>query len=428
MRPSVSRWFDSQIRIWRPTTVKDSVGVEERTYVSIATVGCRINRSVTADVPDSGGQAPDGTVRWYGLPTIDVKVRDVCEVISGPDAGHTWEVNQIPVRPAGHHTQVDCVDWHGRLISHGTGGLNPVAALSGLAKTILQKLRLVPSTDLDGIASVVNPAEPAEQFINLTLHPTTDAHGVGVSQQPTDLLRLAIGDANIAGLWTGHKNVTKDGGGVVSAWADVRGGAFVATFAQATAGKRPVWSIGGDGVEIVTFDGVDDSMLAAVGGLAYIGATTLAIIAKPKSSTALTQFAEIEPSGVTSTPAYMAIGVSTSGGFLASTEFRAGSVNSTVLASVASRRLMILTQTANTSDVTTFQVPNKVSGTISGSAQNFGWAQCRIGCQFFTSSGGTELRFGAMDLVAVIILKRVATAGDVTALKNFAAALNYVPA
>lgn len=116
MRPSIRRMFDSQIRIWRSTVTKDSVGVETRDYTPIAIVDCTVNRSRTGEGnQSSAGLAPVGALRWYGLPTIDVQPRDLCEVIAGPDAGHTWEVNAPPVRPRNHHTQVDCIEWNGTL-------------------------------------------------------------------------------------------------------------------------------------------------------------------------------------------------------------------------------------------------------------------------------------------------------------------------
>lgn len=114
-RPSIAGWFDSRIRIWRPTTTKDALATEERIYVVSSVVECAINRSTTTNALQDGGNARVGTIRWYGLPTIDVQPRDVCEIISGPDAGTTWEVDAEPVHPRGHHTQVDCFEWNGVL-------------------------------------------------------------------------------------------------------------------------------------------------------------------------------------------------------------------------------------------------------------------------------------------------------------------------
>lgn len=116
-RPSVASWFDATVRIWRPTTAveTDAIGAESETYTPQAVVGARLNRSKTSERASAGGLTTIGTLRWYGLPTIDVQPRDLCEILTGPDAGPTWEVDQIPVRPANHHCQVDCVEWHGVL-------------------------------------------------------------------------------------------------------------------------------------------------------------------------------------------------------------------------------------------------------------------------------------------------------------------------
>jgi hypothetical protein len=107
--------FDSTIRIWRADVSKDRIGVEEREYTPVAVVGAAVNRSRAPQVDIGAGEASVGAVRWYGLSTIDVRPRDVCEVIDGPDAGRRWEVNEPPVRPRGHHTQVDCIEWNGIL-------------------------------------------------------------------------------------------------------------------------------------------------------------------------------------------------------------------------------------------------------------------------------------------------------------------------
>lgn len=115
MRPSIARMLDCQIKIWRPTTTDDSIGVEEREYTPLATVDAFINRPRGAQSEVGGGLGAVGGTRWYGLPTIDVQVRDVCEVVSGPETGKLFEVNEPPVRPKNHHTQVDCIEWNGFL-------------------------------------------------------------------------------------------------------------------------------------------------------------------------------------------------------------------------------------------------------------------------------------------------------------------------
>lgn len=114
-RPTIDHLLDTQIQIWRPVITDDAIGVEERSYSPVGFVDAFINRPAQSDAAVGGGMAPSGGVRWYGRPDIDVNTRDVCEVIDGPYAGQTFEVNAPPVRPMNHHTQVDCIEWHGTL-------------------------------------------------------------------------------------------------------------------------------------------------------------------------------------------------------------------------------------------------------------------------------------------------------------------------
>jgi hypothetical protein len=115
MRPSIAGMFDSKIRIWRPAEGKDDLGVEERDYAPVAVVDCFVNRPRQPEADIGAGLAPVGSTRWYGLPSIDVRPRDVCEVVEGPEAGKRFEVNEPPVRPKNHHTQVDCIEFNGTL-------------------------------------------------------------------------------------------------------------------------------------------------------------------------------------------------------------------------------------------------------------------------------------------------------------------------
>lgn len=114
-RPTIDHLLDIQIEIWRPIKNKDAIGVEERGYAPIAVVAAAINRAAMAEANLGGGLAPIGALRWYGRPDIDPQKRDVCLILTGPEAGKTFEVNAPPVRPKNHHTQVDCIEWNGKL-------------------------------------------------------------------------------------------------------------------------------------------------------------------------------------------------------------------------------------------------------------------------------------------------------------------------
>jgi len=115
-RPAISGLFDSTIQIWRATTSTTGPAIEKREYAKVvAPVGAVVNRSRTPNTPGDAGLQRSGIIRWYGRPTTDVQERDVCEVLTGPDAGAKWEVNEKPAHPRGHHVQVDCVEFNGVL-------------------------------------------------------------------------------------------------------------------------------------------------------------------------------------------------------------------------------------------------------------------------------------------------------------------------
>jgi hypothetical protein len=120
MRPAIDGWFDATLTIYRATVVQDALATEQRVYsVFAAGVGTRVNRSRTPIAPAPAGLAPTGIIRMYLRPDVDVRHRDIILVMTGPDsdllAPRMWEVNELPVRPGGHHTQIDCIEWHGTL-------------------------------------------------------------------------------------------------------------------------------------------------------------------------------------------------------------------------------------------------------------------------------------------------------------------------
>lgn len=119
MAPRIERLFDHTVRVWRPVKVKDGLGVEQRNYEPVGTAGAFLNRSVKPVAPIGGGLAPVGRLRMYCIPNVNIQLRDVIELIDGSDARPTsqltWEVDEPPVHPKNHHTQVDMVEWHGIL-------------------------------------------------------------------------------------------------------------------------------------------------------------------------------------------------------------------------------------------------------------------------------------------------------------------------
>lgn len=114
--------FDTEVAIWRQVKTVGSLREEVRTWVRVldppGVFNCCVNRP-NAPVGDIGpGVEPIGTRRIYMLPSTDVQTRDVVELVRGPDAGALLEVDEPPTRPRGHHVQLDCRLWNGRLPDH----------------------------------------------------------------------------------------------------------------------------------------------------------------------------------------------------------------------------------------------------------------------------------------------------------------------
>lgn len=114
--------FDTEVAIWRATTSKGALREEVRTYARVldppGIPNACVNRP-NAPVADVGpGIEPVGTRRIYMLPSTNVQTRDIVEIVAGPDAGAVLEVDEPPTRPRGHHVQLDCRLWNGRLPPH----------------------------------------------------------------------------------------------------------------------------------------------------------------------------------------------------------------------------------------------------------------------------------------------------------------------
>ena len=111
----VAEFGDTTVRIWRPTSSQDAMGVEVRTLAPIGTAIAVVNRPTAPTGQVAGGLAPIGTERLYFDPDVDVRERDVLEFVAGPDVGRRLEVDEPPTRPQGEHLQVDTILWHGTL-------------------------------------------------------------------------------------------------------------------------------------------------------------------------------------------------------------------------------------------------------------------------------------------------------------------------
>ena len=116
-RGTIVRLADHQVRLWRPVTSASSrIGMDRRTLELVADgEPCKVNRDTSPTADAGPGLSPIGRRRLYLPPELDVRERDVVELVTGPDAPQTWEVDELPARPRGHHLQADCILWRGTL-------------------------------------------------------------------------------------------------------------------------------------------------------------------------------------------------------------------------------------------------------------------------------------------------------------------------
>lgn len=167
MAPSIERLFDHTLRVWRPAPSQDSVGFEKRVYaIAHQELGAVVNRSGGAQADIGPSMQTVGTRRLYMLPGVDIRPRDVLELLSGPDAPGTWEVDKPLTEPRGHHAQVDCILWNGRLptaTARATGSIRPAVSLSGAGS--LEEFPI---------------PEPTQHVGALELRPATELEGTGL--------------------------------------------------------------------------------------------------------------------------------------------------------------------------------------------------------------------------------------------------------
>ena len=115
---------DHVVRAWRPTTARGPLREEVRTLVPVLAVPEEPNAAVNrprAPFGETGpGIAPVGERVIYMEADADVMELDVLELVSGPDAPGTFEVNDIVTAPRGHHLELRCRVWHGTLPTEGS--------------------------------------------------------------------------------------------------------------------------------------------------------------------------------------------------------------------------------------------------------------------------------------------------------------------
>ena len=110
--------LDHTARIWRRSVAPGRLREDVVTYTAQDELAACTVRRPRAPISDIGpGFAPSGERVVYLLPGEDLLERDVIELVTGPDAGGTFEVNGPVTRPRGHHIEARCSVWHGDLPS-----------------------------------------------------------------------------------------------------------------------------------------------------------------------------------------------------------------------------------------------------------------------------------------------------------------------
>jgi hypothetical protein len=105
---SFSSLLDHTARVWRPTSAKGQLREEVRTHSVVGIFPCTKKRP-SARIGDVGpGMAPIGETSIYMEAGADVLERDVIQLLTGPDAPDTFEIDAPPTRPRGHHIELTC--------------------------------------------------------------------------------------------------------------------------------------------------------------------------------------------------------------------------------------------------------------------------------------------------------------------------------
>lgn len=241
---------------------------------------------------------------------------------------------------------------------------------------------------------------------------------------PLATLRAYFGDAALPAVYMANAGVTLVTG-VASQWDDARGSSgFAPSLVQATGSRRPLPSVGADGVSILTFDGVNDLMATSSTNALFDlnGAYSLVYIGNIQQQAAVAGY----PVGIADSAAanrFMAFFHNTGATVV---RFYCGPSAVPFIDSLESvsttRRLFIGSKNAATS--ISVDVPNQARQTNAAATNNAtGNNGLTVGTYFGSTSNTTKL-----DVAAVLCIGRQVTAADIVQLQTFAASLNYSPA
>jgi len=121
-RPSISRLFDHVARQLRPGDDLGSMREQVGTLAEVGTFRCAVNRP-SARLGDTGpGLTNVGERMIYAEVSIDLRPRDVLQLITGPEAGLAIEVDEQPTNVRGHHLEARCRIFAGDVEPADAGG------------------------------------------------------------------------------------------------------------------------------------------------------------------------------------------------------------------------------------------------------------------------------------------------------------------
>ena len=224
---------------------------------------------------------------------------------------------------------------------------------------------------------------------------------------------LTGGDSAMPALYSAYDPTTvTSSGGVASKWTDARGSGSYGPDLTSTGTKRPGW----DG-SVFTFDGVDDvlysSAISSVFDLS--SAVTMAIICAPLQTAAGGYIAAIAESA--STVRFMALFQNLGAAGTLATETVGSTLDkfATSTATVTTTRRLIVS-TKNATTTLAIEVPNSAQvSNATGGVIPSGNNALTLGAYWNTSPSPSK-----PVLRAVLLLNRVATAGDLTTIKSWA--------
>lgn len=113
---SIAHLLDHTATVYRPADTLGALRTNIRGYAAVASgveMGVRRPAALYAEI--GPGVGPLGQRIIYADVGLDVAARDVIDLITGPDAPGRWEVDEQPTSPRGHHIELRCRAFTGKL-------------------------------------------------------------------------------------------------------------------------------------------------------------------------------------------------------------------------------------------------------------------------------------------------------------------------